>query len=88
MLILVLILILIIVGFLESKIELYYSESVLYVQGGGGQEALQTDLVRISPSLLQLSSLLHVTLLAFLILDPHYIQDPGKVQAGLKLIIT
>ena len=61
------------VGFLEAKIQLYESEPVLYSQGGDRQEAPQTDLVRISP--LQLSSLLHVNLLALLILNPHYTQD-------------
>ena len=71
------------VGFLESKIESYDCEPVLYSQGGDRQEAPQTDLVRISP--LQLSSLLHVNLLALLILNPHYSQDP-QTSAQLDLL--
>ena len=52
------------VGFLEAKIQLYESEPVLYSQGGHREEAPQTDLLGISR--LQLSSVLHVTLLALL----------------------
>ena len=55
------------VGFLEAKIQLYESEPVLYSQGGHREEAPQTDLLGISR--LQLSSVLHVTLLALSIQD-------------------
>ena len=52
------------VGFLEAKIESYDCKPLLYSQGGGGHDAPETDPLRISH--LQLSSVLHVTLLTLL----------------------